>query len=134
MLNVETIKNTFSKGVILDFIKGIIIALALSLGLTVLFAFILKWVNISDAFIPAITLLIKGISILVGALVAVKGDAKGLIKGASFGEIYIIFAFLIFSVLSGGFEFSTSFVLDLIFSGLLGGIVGIVKVNRASNG
>ena len=134
MLNVETIKNTFSKGVILDFIKGIIIALALSLGLTVLFAFILKWVNISDAFIPAITLLIKGISILVGALVAVKGDAKGLIKGTSFGEIYIIFAFLIFSVLSGGFEFSTSFVLDLIFSGLLGGIVGIVKVNRASNG
>lgn len=132
MIDKEVVKNTFSKGVLLDFVKGIIIAIALSLGLTVLFAFILKWVSIPDSFIPAITLLIKGISVLVGALVAVKGDAKGLIKGASFGEIYIVFAFLIFSVLSGGFEFSTSFVLDLIFSGLLGGIVGIVKVNKAS--
>ncbi len=133
MLNTQTIKNVFSKGVLLDFVKGIIIAIALSLGLTVLFAFILKWVNIPDSFIPAITLLIKGISVLVGSIFAVKGNEKGLIKGASFGEIYIIFAFLIFSVLSGGFEFSTSFVLDLIFSGLLGGIVGIVKVNKASN-
>ena len=101
MINTDVIKNTFSKGVILDFVKGIIIAIALSLGLTVLFAFILKWVNISDSFIPAITLLIKGISVLVGSLVAVKGDAKGLIKGASFGEIYIIFAFLIFSLWPG---------------------------------
>lgn len=117
--------------VIWDFVKGTIIAIIVSLVLVVLFAFFIKWFNLSDNFIYPVTLGIKAISVIFGALVAVKGSSKGLIKGSLFGICYIVFAFLLFSVLSGGFSVELSSLLDLLSAAILGGIVGIIKVNRA---
>lgn len=131
MSNVS-VKNIFSAQIVLDFLKGIIVALLVSLALIIGFAFSLKWFEINDNYIPAITLLIKGISVFIGAMIAVSGDSKGLLKGLAFGAIYIFLAFLIFSVLSGEFGLSAHFVLDLLSASLLSGIVGIVKVNRNS--
>ena len=51
-------------------------------------------------------------------------------KGLCFGVCYVVLAFVIFSVLAGSFSVGVSFALDLAFAGLLGGIVGIVKVNK----
>lgn len=132
MSSKNLVKKLFSNQIILDYLKGIIVALLLSLGLIILFAFSLKWFDINDNFIPAITLAIKGVSVLVGSLIAIKGDSKGLLKGVSFGSIYIFLAFLIFSVLSGEFSVSLSAVLDVVFAALVGGLVGIVKVNKNS--
>ena len=125
-------KSLINQNLILDFLKGIIVALLLSLGLIVLFAFSLKWFDISDTFIPLITLISKGLSVLIGSIIAIKGSEKGLLKGVSFGAIYIFLAFLIFSILSGNFSFDLNSFLDLFFASLLGGIVGIVKVNKSS--
>lgn len=123
--------NKISKdSIVLDFVKGMIVALLISLALVILFAFCLKWFSLSDSTIVPITLLIKGISVLVGSLIAVRGNSKGLIKGLSFGAIYIVFAFIVFSLLAGSFSLGVSSLLDLAFGALLGGIVGIVKVNR----
>ena len=87
--------------------------------------------EISDVFIVPATLLIKGISVLVGAVVAIKGTNKGLVKGAVFGAVYIVVALVVFSVLAGTFQVGVSTILDVAFASLLGGIVGIVKVNKA---
>ena len=116
--------------VVFDFLKGLIVASLLSLGLIVLFAFCLKWFSLSDNVILPITLLIKMISVVIGSLIAVKGDSKGLLKGVLFGLIYILFAFVIFSFLAGTFNIGLSFLLDIVAASLLGGIVGIIKVNR----
>lgn len=113
-----------------DFVKGIIIAIIISLGLVVLFAFILKGFSLSDSVITPVTMIIKAVSVVVGALVAVKGNSKGLVKGISFGTIYIVIAFLIFSILAGSFSVGVSGLLDLISAATCGGIVGIIKVNR----
>ncbi len=123
-------KTIAKENIILDFAKGIVIAMLISLALIVLFAFCLKWFNISDGFIVPVTLIIKGLSVLVGSLIAVKGNSRGLLKGAGFGAVYIVIAFLVFSILSGSFGIGLSSLLDFAFSILLGGIVGIVKVNR----
>ena len=125
-------KNIFSNPIILDFLKGIIISLLSSLGLIILFAFSIKWFNISDVAIAPITLTIKGVSVIVGSIFAIKGDSKGLLKGASFGAFYIFVAFLIFGFLSGEFIVSINSLLDVLFSALLGGLVGIIKVNKKS--
>lgn len=125
-------KNLFNNSLIFDFLKGIIVALLLSLGLIILFAFSLKWFNISDVLIAPITLVIKAVCVAVGSIVAIKGESKGLLKGVSFGAIYMFFAFVIFSILSGSFSFSVSSFLDICFAALLGGLVGIIKVNRVS--
>ena len=74
--------------------------------------------------------LIKAISVIFGSMIAVKGENRGLLKGALFGGVYIVFAFIVFGLLAGSFEIGLSFLLDLVFSVILGGIVGIVKVNK----
>lgn len=123
-------KSSNSGSLIFDFLKGIIIASLCSLALIILFAFIIKWFDIADAYLNLITLSIKALSVVIGSIFAVKGKEKGLFKGASFGLIYVIVAFVIFSILAGSFNLGLGFVLDLAFASLLGGIVGIIKVNR----
>lgn len=123
-------KTRESSSVMFDFIKGLIIASLSSLLLIVLFAFCVKWFDIADSYLNLITLTVKAISVILGAVFAVKGHKNGLVKGAIFGVIYVIVAFLIFSLLAGTFNIGLSFMLDLAFASLLGGIVGIVKVNR----
>ena len=124
-------KTDTNENVLFDFFKGILIASLLSLGLVILAAFCLKWFSIADEYVAPITLLIKGTSVFVGAMFAVKGNSKGLLKGVSFGLIYIVVAFIVFSVLAGSMSVGVSTLLDVLFASLLGGIVGIVKVNRA---
>ena len=123
----ESISN---ENVFFDFLKGILIATLTSLGLVVLFAFCLKWFSLPDVAITPATLAIKGVSVMLGALVAIKGESKGLLKGLLFGIIYIVIAFVVFSVLSGTFSFGVGSLLDLAFASLLGGIIGIIKVNK----
>lgn len=119
-----------NENIVFDFVKGLLVATLLSLGLVVLFAFCMKWFSIPDEFITPATLLIKGLSALVGSILAVKGNSKGLLKGMTFGAIYIVLAFVIFSILAGTFDIGLGLVLDLAFASLLSGIVGIVKVNK----
>ncbi len=119
-----------NENVIYDFLKGLLVATLISLGLVVLFAFCMKWFLIADDFIAPATLVIKGISVLAGSVVAVKGKSKGLVKGLSFGAIYVAVAFLVFWMLSGSFSIGVSTLLDVLFASLLGGIVGIIKVNK----
>ncbi len=130
MASFSKTKSSSNQSVVFDFIKGIIIASLVSLALVILFAFFIKWFDISDGYLNLITLLVKAISVIIGSIFAVKGDSKGLVKGVVFGLIYIIFAFVIFSFLAGSFSVGLSTLLDLAFASLLGGIVGIIKVNR----
>lgn len=122
--------NKTNENVIFDFVKGLIVATLISLAFVILFAFCLKWFSLSDKFIAPIIYVIKIVSVIVGSLIAIKGKAKGLLKGLIFGMIYILLAFLIFSFLAGSFNIGVSLLLDLISAGLLGGIIGIIKVNK----
>ena len=115
--------------VLFDFIKGSVVALIISLALIILFAFCFKWFSLSDSIISPMTFVIKGVSVIIGALIAVKGS-RGLMKGMCFGAVYMLLSMMIFSVLAGSFSFGISSFLDLVFSVILGGIIGIIKVNR----
>ncbi len=128
--NLKT-KKLSNDNIFFDFVKGIVIAVIISLGLVMLFAVILKGFALPDNVIAPITMVIKAISVVFGSFVAVKkGSSKGLVKGASFGTVYIVVAFLLFSILSGSFDIGLSSVLDLISAAACGGIVGIIKVNK----
>ena len=119
-----------NENVVFSFVKGLIVATLISLGLIVLFAFCFGWFSLPDASIVPVNLAIKGLSVLVGSLIAVSGNSKGLLKGFVFGLCYVVVAFVVFSLLAGTFSFELSVLLDMAFAGLLGGIVGIIKVNK----
>lgn len=123
----EKIKDTSP---FVDYFKGLIISMLISLGLVVIFALVLKWFDLSENLIVPITFIIKYLSVIIGSIVAVKGTSKGLVKGGLFGILYTCLAFVTFSFLSKSFAPDLTTLLDLASSILLGAIVGIIKVNK----
>lgn len=123
-------REVSNENVILSFVKGLIVSLVISFLLVILFAFCLKWFAIVDSFIFIGTMIIKAISTGIGAMIAIKNQSKGLVKGLLFGIIYIFLAFIVFSFLAGSFSFDSQTMLDFVSCAIVGGVVGIIKVNK----
>ena len=114
---------------ILDILKGTIYAIAISLVLILVFALLIRFLNIPDSFIMPANQAIKIISIFLGCFWALRGTDKGFIKGCIIGMVYSILSYLIFSILCGNFKFGFTTFSDILFSLVLGGICGILCVN-----
>ncbi len=119
-----------NENIAFSFFKGLLVSMVLSFGLVVLFAFCLKWFEVLNNYIFAGTMVIKAISAGLGAMVAIKSKSGGLVKGMLFGLVYISLAFVVFSFLAGSFSFDNQTLLDFLSCGIIGAIVGIIKVNR----
>lgn len=114
----------------LSILKGSLVALTVSLVGVLIFAFIMRFVPISDSLISPINQVIKGVSILIGCFVGLKkAKEMGLISGLLIGFVYTALAFLTFSILNGEFVFSRTILNDLLFGAIIGAICGIVAVN-----
>ena len=120
-------KNNF----LITTLKGALFALCVSLILVLVFAFLLRFIAISDTVISPVVSIIKGISILIGVWLGMKKTKEmGFLNGLLIGFVYVIFSFLCFSILDGfRFEFSKTLLNDLIFGTIIGGISGIIAVN-----
>lgn len=129
-LKAKILKTDEKKGYITPIIKGVIVALAISLVAILLFAFLLRWTNISDSLIAPVNQVIKGISIFLGVFFGLKKvKQNGIINGLLIGFFYTIIAFLVFSLLDGAFHFDRSLLNDILFGTIIGAICGIICVN-----
>lgn len=123
----ENQKNNGSFFVVL--LKGSLISLSMSLILVLIFAFLLRFIAISDSLIKPINQIIKCASILIGTFIALKKYRQmGLISGLLIGVIYTVISFLVFSILDGNFEFGKTLVNDIFFGSITGAISGIIAV------
>mgnify|MGYP005785216451 CR=1 FL=1 len=125
------IQNTKNKYPLIGYIaKGTLLALCTSLVLVLVFAFLLKFTNISDSAIAPVNQVIKGVSIFLGVFIGLrKCKELGLVSGLLIGFIYTLVAFLVFSILSGSFTFDLSLLTDAVFGAVIGAICGIICVN-----
>ena len=114
----------------LNVIVASIIAVSISLVLILIFALMLRFIDIDTSLILPINQGIKIISILLGTIFGFKSNkTKGFLKGMIVGLLYTILAYLIFSLLSFSFNFNVAFLLDLLCATLVGGVSGIIAVN-----
>lgn len=114
----------------LTVLKGSLIALSISIVGILIFAFVLRFVSISDNLIQPINQVIKGVSIFIGCLISMKKTRHmGLLTGLLIGVLYNLLAFVVFSILDGSFSLSITILNDLLFGGLIGLICGIIAVN-----
>lgn len=126
----STINNYENKGLIRALVKGTIISVVVSLVGILLFALVLKFIDISDNVIRIVNQVIKVLSILLGVRSTLKVcPTKGLFKGIIVGILYTIFAYVIFSFLSTSISFDLTTLIDLLFGGIMGGICGIIMNN-----
>ena len=127
----KTEKKEVSVGtkIIFGYVKALMLSLIITFASIILFAFIIKWANLSDEVISPVNLVIKAVSVFVGAFVFTRGQTKGLLKGFLFAVLYTLVAFVIFSSLAGTFVLGLGLVADFAFTGLVGAIAGVVGVN-----
>ncbi len=125
-----SIKAHKDNTIFFNIIKGALIGLVISLILVLIFAFVLRFIPISDSLISPINQVIKGVSILFGTILGLKKSKEmGLISGLLVGFLYTVFAFLTFSILSKDFSLSNTILNDLLFASIIGGISGIIAIN-----
>ncbi len=111
--------------------RGAFVAVSISLMLILVFALIIKFLNINESWILPINQVIKIVSIFLGILFAFNSAnrSRGFLKGLAIGIIYTILAYLVFSILAGQFAFSLTSFTDMLFGGIIGGLSGIIIVN-----
>lgn len=126
-MNKQKIKNSMW----LNILKGSFIAVSLSLVLILVFALLIKFLNISESLIMLINQIIKIVSIFVGTFFTFNAYSKnkGFLKGMIMGIIYTILAYSVFSILAKELSFTLTSFTDMLFGGVIGGICGIIVVN-----
>lgn len=125
----SAVKNT-NKSMGLQILKGSITSVSITLVLILLFALLIRFVNINEGVIMPVNQFIKIVSIFLGVYSALKfHKEKGWVKGMLIGAIYSVLSFVVFSILSSQLSFSMSTLLDILFSGIIGGLSGVIAVN-----
>lgn len=112
----------------LDYLKGLLIGVSVCLACILIFAFVLRFVELSDFWVKFINQIIKLCAITAACLVGVKGE-KGFFKGIAMGLGVIIVTYLLFGLVSGSLTFGISLVYELLFGSVLGLLAGILSVN-----
>lgn len=125
----NTAAKKTSNGSVLEIVKALVISLAATLLLILLFSLCITWFEIPEAAIMPVNQVIKALSLLAGCLIGFSSANGGWRKGLITGILYVALAFIIFSILDGVFEFGWSLLIDIALGGIMGLICGIMAVN-----
>lgn len=116
-------------GNIVNIIKGSIISIILSLIFLSIYAMLLAFTNISENTMVPVVLVITGVSILIGSSIsAINIKKQGLINGALIGLIYMLFIYILSSIIFAGFTLNLNSIIMIIVgivTGMVGGIIGV---------
>lgn len=119
-----------NKSYTLEMLKALIIALIISLISVLIMAFFIKVFSIPTSAITIINQVIKGVSILVAALISFRLPKNGWLRGLIFGILYSLLTFVVFSLLDDeGFKFGLALLNDVALGAVSGLISGIIAVN-----
>ncbi len=116
---------------LISIFKGVVISLVTTFILLIIFAAILTFTNIQENTISPVVIIITAVSLLIGSTIGNrKIEKNGLLNGAMVGLIYILFLYLISSILNGNFSLNLASIIMIIvsiFFGILGGVVAVNK-------
>ena len=112
--------------------KSVLIAYIITFILTLIYAILLSYTDISESTIPTCMFVINIFSVFIASSIAViKIKENGLKNGGLVGLMYIIIMYLLSSLTSVGFAVSGYAISTIIFNILLGLVGGIIGVNIA---
>ena len=91
----------------------------------------IKLSSLNGTVIKVANQFIKVFAILVGCIFSLDGKL-GLIKGSLVGVLSSFIIYLILTMLAGNIDWGAAFIVEMIFSVIVGGICGIIAVNMKS--
>ena len=112
---------------IISIIKSCLLGLVITLIGTVILAVILKFADIPSEIVSYMNDIIKALSIFFVVLMLKKStDEKLLLRSVIAGVVSGLLAFVVFSILNGGFTFNVSIVFDLLFAVIVAVVAAII--------
>ena len=115
---------------IMQIVMGSIIAVLISLALSLFFSFIVLTAHLKDGWMGPLKQVARAVSIFLGCLLGFKGKTDGWKKGLCLGLIYSVLAVTVFSLIdTAPFKFSLSMLWDILLGLVMGLICGIIAVN-----
>ena len=109
-------------------IKGALTAVIISLFGVLIFAGITKFTLLNNGVVKAVNQFIKILSIFLGCAFNIRGN-NGLIRGGCLALFTTITTYSLFSLFCGNSAFNQNFLLELIFTIIIGAISGVITVN-----
>lgn len=109
-------------------LKATLCAVVFSLAYVLVFTLIVHLTQLSSTVIKPVNQVFKIIAIALGSLLFIRGQ-KGYIKGALTGLTTVFVNYIVFSIISGSFSLSWTFLLEILISSSSGLIAGIIAVN-----
>lgn len=109
--------------VVMPVLKGTIVGLVFSVVCILIFAFVIKLIGVNDSLIPPVNQFIKIAGILIATFFAMKSD-KRIFVGILTGCSYILFSFLLFSIVQGQLGLFNVLFSDLLMGAIMGTILG----------
>ena len=112
---------------LLSILKCCLLAIAITLGGTVVFAVVLKFVDISVNIIAYVNDAIRILALFIMVLCLKKTNPNKLFLKATFGGLlYGVLTFLIFSALNASFNLNLGFIYDLLFAVISSMIITVI--------
>ena len=96
-----------------NLLKGVLIALSFSIVCILIFAMVLKFVDMSTNWIVNINQIIKVLSILIACIIISKKEKVTIVNAMILGICYSIISFFVFSALSGHFTFDYTLLFNV---------------------
>ncbi len=125
----EDITKEKSNSNIIKIIKGSAIAIVLSLVFLTIYAAILSFTSVSETTMIPVVLVLTGISILIGSsMSSISIKKQGILNGGLVGLIYVLFLYIVSSIVGVGFELNMNAIIMLVvevITGMIGGVIGV---------
>lgn len=116
---------------IIKILKGSAISMITTLILLIIFSVLLTFTNINERTMPTVIIMITALSILLGSqITTLKIKKNGIINGMAVGGTYMITLYFISSIVSKNFSFNKYSIIMMATGLLIGGLGGIIGVNR----
>lgn len=110
-------------------LKYVLIGIITTLVGIVIFAILLKFVDVPSSAINYVNNIIKSVSIFIIVLLIRKNNGQNLLVKSIFsGCLYAVLSFIIFSILNGAFNFDLSVLYDIVFA-LIVSVIAAVMLN-----
>lgn len=124
------VKENNSNGIVI-ILKGSLISIIATIVLLMIFAAVLTYSNINENSMPTVIIVVTALCILIGSQITTsKIKRNGIVNGALVGAIYILALYLISSIISKDFSLNICSIIMMATSILIGGIGGIIGVNK----
>ena len=121
-VNFETVSSESGKS-FLSILKGCLISIIITLLMLFIFSIVLTYTSISENIIQPVIIVLTAISIIIGSSISTSKIKKnGIINGGIIGAIYMLFLYLMSSIINGSFMLTT-YSLIMIIAGLLAGML-----------